>query len=109
MSTQTVGYGLRGRAARRRTRCVVMEACERLRDSSAPMKAIAQELEFSDEFHFSKRFKDVMGMSPGEFRKRWQAPGARRTRRARQAPGFLLTGGPTTVFPLARPMAQHQG
>ena len=56
--------------ARYRTRCVVMAACERLRDSSAPIKAIAQDLEFADEFHFSKRFKAVMGMAPGEFRRR---------------------------------------
>lgn len=56
--------------ARYRTRCVVMAACERLRDSAEPIKAIAQDLEFADEYHFSKRFKAVMGMAPGEFRRR---------------------------------------
>ncbi|QYM78692.1 AraC family transcriptional regulator [Horticoccus luteus] len=33
-------------------------------------KALAEELEFCDVFHFSKAFKQVMGMSPSEFRRR---------------------------------------
>ena len=33
-------------------------------------KEIAEHLGFSDEYHFSKRFKQVTGLPPSEFRRR---------------------------------------
>jgi AraC-like DNA-binding protein len=45
----------------------VMHAAERLLDSKRSVKQEAEELGFSDAFHFSRVFKKVMGLSPSEF------------------------------------------
>jgi len=37
-----------------------------------PLKKIAQQVGFSDEYRFSKVFKQVVGMAPGQWRKRHQ-------------------------------------
>jgi AraC-like DNA-binding protein len=33
-----------------------------------PIKEIAERTGFADEFHFSKRFRQIVGQSPGRFR-----------------------------------------
>jgi AraC-like DNA-binding protein len=46
-------------------------ACELLQqDPEAKLRQIALRLGFCDEFHFSRRFKQVIGISPSEFRQR---------------------------------------
>jgi AraC-like DNA-binding protein len=42
-------------------------AAERLQVSGASVKQVADELGFSDPFHFSRTFKKVMGISPSRF------------------------------------------
>lgn len=46
-----------------------LRACELLRNSYMKFSAIANELGYSDAFHFSRRFKAFYGLSPKEFRK----------------------------------------
>lgn len=43
-------------------------ACTLLRDDSLPLKTIAERTGFADEFHFSKRFRQIVGQPPGQFR-----------------------------------------
>jgi len=58
------------------------QAALRLRADDAPLKAIAAELGFCDEFHFSKLFKRRTGISPSAYRAQWQGvePAKRRRR-----------------------------
>lgn len=44
-------------------------ACAMLQQPGPTTRAIADSLGFSDEFHFSRRFKQITGMSPREFRR----------------------------------------
>jgi AraC-like DNA-binding protein len=44
-------------------------AAERLQQSDAPVKHVAEEVGFADPFHFSRVFKSVFGLSPGAFRR----------------------------------------
>lgn len=45
-------------------------ACALLQQSDATIQAIAFQLGFADEFHFSRRFKQITGVAPSEFRQR---------------------------------------
>jgi AraC-like DNA-binding protein len=47
-------------------------ACAAIYHGSHGLKELAEELGFCDVFHFSKGFKQVMGMSPSEFRRKAQ-------------------------------------
>ena len=44
-------------------------ACAMLQQPGPTTRTIAASLGFSDEFHFSRRFKQITGMSPREFRR----------------------------------------
>ena len=46
----------------------IEHACTLLRDDSLPLKTIAERTGFADEFHFSKRFRQIVGQPPGQFR-----------------------------------------
>jgi AraC-like DNA-binding protein len=43
-------------------------ACALLREGALPIKEIAERTGFADEFHFSKRFRQIIGQPPGRFR-----------------------------------------
>jgi AraC family transcriptional regulator of arabinose operon len=48
----------------------VQQACQALAFTLKPIKEIADELGFSDQYYFSRMFSRFMGMSPSEYRKR---------------------------------------
>jgi AraC-like DNA-binding protein len=50
-------------------------ACALLLQSDSTIQSIAFQLGFTDEFHFSRRFKQITGVAPSEFRR--QLPGMR--------------------------------
>lgn len=64
----------------RSVRCID-RACELMSDGGLSDKQIAARLGFCDEFHFSHRFSDVVGMSPRQFRT--SLPESASTRRTR--------------------------
>jgi AraC-like DNA-binding protein len=45
-------------------------AAKRIAETNQPLRVIAEELGFCDEFHFSRRFKQIAGVSPAVYRKR---------------------------------------
>ena len=47
----------------------VDEACHLLLTTDLPLKSIAERSGFCDEYHFSRVFRQLRRMSPGEFRK----------------------------------------
>ena len=47
---------------------LIRRACERLLETDEPVYQIAAELGVTDQFHFSRRFKQALGLSPREFR-----------------------------------------
>ncbi len=55
--------------ARYQARHVIDRACELMHTHQMNDKQIAQELGFCDEFHFSRRFKQITGRSPRAYRK----------------------------------------
>ena len=55
------------------------QAAARLRADGAPLRTIATELGFSDEFHFSKLFKRRTGLSPSAYRGQFRGVMTRRT------------------------------
>jgi AraC-like DNA-binding protein len=54
--------------ARYRTERRIAAAQALLAQSNLTLRAVANNLGFSDEFHFSRRFKEVTGQTPREFR-----------------------------------------
>jgi len=60
--------------ARYRMRRVMDHACELMFQQGLTNKELARRCGFCDEFHFSRRFKQLVGVSPREFRR--QLPGA---------------------------------
>jgi AraC-like DNA-binding protein len=47
---------------------VIDRACDVMRRQHMTNRQVAQQLGFCDEFHFSRRFKQIVGVSPREFR-----------------------------------------
>jgi len=56
--------------ARYHTGLIMEQACELLANSTHSVKEIAGLLDFCDEFHFSKRFSQMIGCSPTAYRAR---------------------------------------
>lgn len=46
------------------------QACDMLTQTQEPIREIARRLDFCDEFHFSKRFSQIIGCSPSTYRSR---------------------------------------
>lgn len=46
------------------------QACDMLTNSQESIREIARHLDFCDEFHFSKRFSQIIGCSPSTYRSR---------------------------------------
>lgn len=59
----------------------VEAACGLLLTSEKPLKAIARQVGFCDEYHLSKAFKKEMQIPPGTFRRRGTAAGRRQLTR----------------------------
>jgi AraC-like DNA-binding protein len=53
----------------------IQRACQLLQSKNVTIKSIAYQLGFFDQYHFSKVFKQVMGVAPKNFR----ASGAKAT------------------------------
>jgi AraC-like DNA-binding protein len=51
-------------------------ACQRLTGTSMTLKAVADELGYQDQFHFSRKFKAFSGVSPSAYRDAHHPPGA---------------------------------
>lgn len=49
---------------------IMAVAAKRMVETNQPLRVIAEELGFCDEFHFSRRFKQITGVSPAVYRKR---------------------------------------
>ena len=47
----------------------IQRACQLLRDSGKSVKAIANQLGYEDQYHFSRVFKNIMGISPKFFQR----------------------------------------
>jgi AraC-like DNA-binding protein len=62
--------------AKYRAARVAEQACALLHRSDLPLRAVAERCGFCDEFHFSRRFKQLVGVSPTEFRRRLPTEGA---------------------------------
>lgn len=56
--------------AKYRAARVAEQACALLHRSDLPLRAVAERCGFCDAFHFSRRFKRLVGVSPTEFRRR---------------------------------------
>jgi AraC-like DNA-binding protein len=61
-------------------------AVQRLRETDAPIAAIALECGYSDQSAFTRQFRRTAGMSPSEYRRAVRAPG-RETRLKPRVPG----------------------
>jgi len=48
---------------------IIRRASRRLLETDDPLSQIAADMGFHDAFHFSRRFKQVMGLSPRDFRR----------------------------------------
>jgi AraC-like DNA-binding protein len=63
-----IGLGPKWLIRRRR----LQEAAERLRDDSAGLAAIAADLGYADQAHFTRDFRRATGLTPGEFAARFR-------------------------------------
>jgi AraC-like DNA-binding protein len=54
--------------SRYRSEEIIRHACRRLLETNDPVYRIAADLGFHDAFHFSRRFKIILGLSPRAFR-----------------------------------------
>lgn len=52
-------------------------ACRLLVQTDQPLARIAETAGFSDAAHFSRQFRAARGMTPGDYRRRFQTPGKR--------------------------------
>lgn len=59
-----------------RAEWIMQQAGRRLVETSDSVGQIAEELGFYDQFHFSRRFKQVMGLAPADFRRQTVRPPA---------------------------------
>lgn len=57
-----------------RTGEIIRRACHRLLETDDSLEEIAVELGFYDAFHFSRRFKQVVGFPPRDFRRQVRRP-----------------------------------
>lgn len=57
---------------RYRTNLVMDEACRVLATEDITLRELAVRLNFADEFHLSRRFKEVVGVPPSDFRARYR-------------------------------------
>ena len=55
-----------------RNACFLRKSCSLLVETDLQVKEIAAALEFSDPFYFSRKFRNLSGVSPQEYRKRHQ-------------------------------------
>ena len=55
-----------------RNACFLRKSCALLVETNLQVKEIAAELEFSDPFYFSRKFHHLSGLSPQEYRKKYQ-------------------------------------
>ncbi len=55
-----------------RNACFLRKSCSLLVETKLQVKEIAAALEFSDPFYFSRKFRNLSGISPLEYRKRHQ-------------------------------------
>lgn len=55
--------------ARYRSHCLMRRVCDLLQHTDQPLRSIARECGFCDEFHLSRRFRSSMGISPSGFRR----------------------------------------
>ncbi len=67
--------------SRYRVARTIDHACTLLVESELSGKEIARQLDFSDEYHFSRRFKQVTGLSPTAFRNQFAASNPTRATR----------------------------
>jgi AraC-like DNA-binding protein len=68
--------------ARYRSARLIERACDMMRTGNLTDKEISRVLGFCDEYHFSRRFKQIEGASPRVFRKRLAARGHAKASRA---------------------------
>lgn len=54
---------------RYRVGCVIDDVCRLLQQRELPLRTVARLCGFCDEFHLSRRFKQIMGISPSAFRR----------------------------------------
>ncbi len=54
---------------RYRMQCVIESVCHLLQQRELPLRTVARRCGFCDEFHLSRRFKQMMGVSPSDFRR----------------------------------------
>ncbi len=53
---------------------VIARACSMLRSHAQSLTTVARDCGYCDEFHFSRRFKQIMGLTPSAYRRQFQRP-----------------------------------